>query len=476
MIPHPRIYTTPLTSEDIDLILADAMRILDEVGIVIQSREACELLSDAGATVEDNTERVHLSPDIVNSYLAKVPSQWTLHARNPEFNVSIGDNSLHLAPGYGSAFVADSNGTRRYATMDDFRNFARLAGHFDCIDITGGLLVEPTELPVELRPLELTYALATLSDKPFMGSVLGAKGARESIQIARIIMGDLTGKPSVLGLININSPLRLDASMAEAMLEYVKAGQPIILTPGILMGITAPVTAVGALAQAFAELIGCTVLTQIIRPGAPVILGIGGFCSDMRTGCSGFGHPEHALGTLMGAQMARRLQIPYRCSAAVTNSILPDCQSGYERMMTALCAWNAGANFCLQAAGILDSISSMNYEQFIIDMEIWAYIKCLATPLTVNDDTLAFDVIASRPTDYIGLDHTFSHFREELMSSSLPFPGSYENWQEMGAEDIVARAGNQMEQILKSVSSPDLDIDIKKQLDEYIESRRNELT
>lgn len=474
MIPHPRVYTDPLAPEDAGRVLADAMRILDEVGIVIQSREACGLLSDAGATVEHDMERVRLSPDMVNRYLAKAPSHWTFHARNPQRNVEIGVDSLLVAPGYGSAFVADAGGTRRYATMDDFKNFALLAGHFDCVDITGGLLVEPSDVPVDLRPLELTYALASLSDKPFMGSVLGAKGAKASIEIAQIIMGDLTNKPSVLGLININSPLRLDGCMAEAMLEYVKAGQPIMLTPGILMGITAPVTAVGALAQAFAELIGCTVLAQVIRPAAPVILGIGGFGSDMRTGGSGFGHPENALGTLMGAQIARHLHIPYRCSAAVTNSTLPDCQSGYERMMTAICAWNGGANICLQAAGSLDSINSMCYEQFVIDMEIWAYIKRLATPLTVNDESLAFDVIASRPTDYLSHDHTVSHFKEELLSSSLMAAGSYENWQATGAMDVVARAGIKMEKVFRALSSNPLHNDIERQLAEYVASRRNE--
>ena len=475
MISHPRVYTDILAPDDLEHILDNSTRILDEVGLVIQSKEGRERLADAGATIEEETERVRLPGDVVNHYLERTPARWTFQARNPERNLEMGSNALFIAPGYGSAFVADANGTRRYATMNDFKKFARLAGYFDCIDITGGLLAEPSDVPIELRPLEMTCALASLSDKPFMGSVFGAKGALDSIEVARIVIGDLTNRPSVLGLININSPLRLDGSMADAMLEYVKADQPIILTPGILMGVTAPVTTVGALTQAFAELIGCTVLAQVVRPGAPVILGIGGFASDMRTGGSGFGHPEHSLGTLMGAQMARRLGLPFRCTAGVTYSMSPDCQSGYERMMTAMSAWNAGANICLHAVGILDSINSMCYEQFIIDTEIWSYVKRLATPPIVNEETIAFDVIAARPAEYLSEDHTAKRFREELLPSSLDSAGSYEAWKASGAKDIVARASTKLGQIVDSIDPPELPGYVRRALEDLLDSRRKEL-
>ena len=348
MIQHPRSYTEPLSTEDADAVLEASLRVLGEVGMVIQSDEARARLSDAGARIEQGTGRVRFPSDLVQAHLRSAPSQFLLHARNPARSVEVGGDCLLVSPGYGSAFVADSKGKRRYAVMEDVRTFARLAGAAECIGITGGLLVEPSDVAPELRPLEMTRVLLTYSDKPFFGSVAGAEGAQDSIEMARIAMGDLSDQPTVLALININSPLRLDARMADALLTYVKAGQPILLTPGILMGVTAPVTPAGALVQGTAELIGGVTLAQVVRPGAPVIIGIGGFGADMRTGGSGFGRPENALGTLMGAQMARRLDLPYRCSAATTGSMLPDCRSGYERMVTALCGWNAGAHVCLQ--------------------------------------------------------------------------------------------------------------------------------
>ncbi len=472
MIPHPRIYTEQLTDEDLDAILDAAMRVLDETGLWILSDRACRMLAEAGARVDAEARHVRFGPEMVREHLAMAPQKWTLHARNPEKNVEIGGSSLAVCPGYGSAFVADAKGKRRDATLEDFEKFAFLAGSSPAIDVTGGLLVEPVDVPPDMRPAELTRLLITCSDKPFMGSVAGAQGARDSVEMAKIALGDLADKPSVIGLININSPLRLDGRMADAMMEYVSAGQPIILTPGIMIGITAPVTVVGALVQAFAEIIGCVVLGQVVRPGSPVIIGTGGFAADLRDATSGFGRPEQAVGTLLAAQLARRLKLPYRCSAAVTAARRPDCRSGYERMMTALAAWNAGVHFCLQAAGILDSINMMSFEQFVIDTEIWSYIKRIATPPVVSEETLAVETIASAPGDYLSCEHTLEHFRSELYTPTLIRSESYEAWLSGGGEDVVCRAEGRVEEILAGAGRPEMDEDIRRELDKFVDSRQ----
>jgi trimethylamine--corrinoid protein Co-methyltransferase len=335
------------------------------------------------------------------------------------------------------------------------------------------LLVEPNDITCNLRPLEITQALATFSDKPFMGSVAGAEGAKESIEIAKIVFGDISKKPVIIGLININSPLRLDSCMADAFIEYALAGQPILLTPGILMGLTAPVTIAGALVQAFAELIGCTVLTQIINKSTPVIIGLGGFGSDLRFGGTGFGRPEQALATFAGSQIARRLKIPFRCTAAVTSSRRPDCRSGYERMMTAMSAFTGGTHFCLQAAGILDSINTMNYEQFIIDIEIWSYIKRISKSIEVNNETLAMDVIGNTNSDYIYHEHTIKHMREQLHNPSLIVPESYESWLASDNKDVVSIASERVMELLDQYTACPFDRDIEKELEKYVNCRKN---
>ena len=471
MLKHPLSYVHKLSENQLDALIEAALQILDGPGMTIESAEGCALLADAGCRVRDD-QRVRFEPDFVLHHAAKAPSEWTWHARNPDRSVSVGGDTLLVAPGYGSAFVAAASGRRRPATMEDFRSFTSLAAQADAIDAMSTVVVEPSDVPPERRSVEMTHALLTLSDKPIMGSVLGATAAQDSIEMARIVLGDIDEKPAVLGLININSPLRLDITMAEALLEYVRAGQPVLLTPGILMGVSAPVTAAGAVAQAFAELLAGVVLAQVLRPGVPVIIGTGGFGADLRAGGSGFGRPEQALGTIMAAQLARKLGLPFRSSAATTGSMRPDCRSGYERMMTALASWSAGTHLCLQAAGTLDCINSMCYEQFVIDLEVWGYLKRLAAPVAVDEESLALDLIASTPGDYMATEHTLRHFRDELRTPRLAPPDTYEGWLESGGQSATDLAADKVRGMLANAPPPALDPSVARALDEYRKHQR----
>ncbi len=439
MIEHPRVYSEPLDPADVDAIVDGAMSILAGTGMLIECEEAAACLLAAGCA-RSEAGRICFPEDLCRQSIERTPARWTLHAREPEYSCEVGGPRALLSPGYGSAFVADGDGRRRSATMDDFRRFARMAAEAELIDITGGLLVEPADIVPQERPVELTRALLEASGKPFFGSVAGREGAETSLRVAAVAIPDLDTRPYMLGLINVNSPLRLDARMAEAMLVYVRAGQPIILTPGILMGITAPATVAGAMVQAFAEMIGCISLAQVLEPGTPLVIGTGGFGADLRVGGSGFGTPEQALSTTITAQIARRLSIPCRCSPAVTGAFATDVRAGYESMMTALCAWQAGAHLCMQAAGILDFINAMSYEKFAIDLEIWGYIRRISTTPGIEADAMALDVIASVPHNYMAEMHTLTHFRQETYAPTLAPPLTYEDWVEAGMPDAAEHA------------------------------------
>ena len=473
MINHPLAYTQKFTDSDIEQILSVSYNVLSKTGIAIESEYLQQAMKNVGANIDEG--RIKIDSKLVKEALKLVPSEFTLHARNPQRSVHIGGKTMLIAPGYGSAFIADGKGQRREATLNDFEKFAYLACVSNAIDVTGGVLVEPNDVPPQLRPLEMTAALIQNSNKPFMGSVAGKDGAKESIEISKIIFGDIKNKPCILSLININSPLHLDSRMADAMVEYVKQGQPILLTPGIMMGITAPVTIAGALAQAFAEILACVTIIQILNPSNPIIIGIGGFGSDLRTGGPGFGRPENAIGTQLGAEIARTLKIPFRCSAAVTGARKPDCRSGYERMMTALTAFNAGAHFCLQAAGILDCINSMSYEQFIIDTEIWSYIEKIAKPVMINNDTLAQNVIENNKIGLLENDHTVQYMRQELYFPDLVKPENYDQWYKNTSSDIISVADEKAEQIFKNYQPPALDRNTEQELQKYISKRRKDL-
>ena len=474
MIPHPRRCIDPLDPAQAETVYVAALRILEETGIAVLCEESRNLLEAAGARAR--ADRTLIAPALVERAIAEAPRRFMLHARNPERSVELGAEALLVSPGYGSPTVADASGKRREATLSDFDAFAALAGRSDCIDVTGGLLVEPLDVPAVLRPLEITRSLLLNSDKPFLGSVDGAEGARTSLDMARCVFGDISTRAVMIGLVNVNSPLRLDGRMAAALLEYARAGQAVLLTPGILMGVTAPVTAAGAAAQALAELLACVTLVQAVRRGAPVIIGTGGFGADLRTGGPGFGRPENALGTLLGAQLARRVGLPFRCSGAVTGSRLPDCRSGYERMMTAMAAWTAGVHLCLQGAGTLDCINSMSFEQFVIDTEIWSYLKRVASRTDVGEESLAVDLIASLPQDYLASDHTLRHLAAEMAPAVLATPKPYEEWRAEGAPDVVSLAARRVAKADKDSDPVPMDDARRRTLDAWVKERRKALT
>lgn len=475
MIRHPQYHWTPLSPDQVEAIHTASLDVLARAGLCIQSPELLRCLAEVGLRIDLPTQRVWLSQEEVARHLAAAPKRWTLHAWNPRHDIHFGEHDLHVAPGYGSPFVADTDGRRRAATLDDFRKFTSLAERCDAVDLMSCLIVEPTDIPAGVRGVEIMHCLLSRSEKPLMGPVHSLEAIEDSLCMTRIVFGDLA-RPRLVALININSPLRLDVRMAEAMLAYARAGQAILLTPGIMMGITAPATVAGALVQGWAELLGAAAIVEAIRPRTPLILGIGGFGSDLRCGGSGFGRPENAVGLAAGSQLARRLNLPYRCSAMVTGSRGPDCRSGYERMMTALAAWHAGAHLALQGMGILDNINSMSYEQFVIDAEIWNYVRRLARPTQVDDDTLAVGLILENDGSYMTREHTVEHMRREIHIPALVPPESHESWLQGGGRDVRGLAADRVEAMLSEPRRPHLPDDIQRELDDYARGRRDKIS
>ena len=467
MINHPRTFVEQLTTAQVERILVAACQLLEQRGLHILSETACQMLVEAGAS-QDPHGWIHFNPDLIRDALALAPSSFVLQARNPRHSVSVGGGQLLLCPGYGSPFVAVSPQERRPALMADFERFVALAARSPLIDVTGGLLVEPNDIEPRLRPMAVTRALLCGSDKPLLGSVAGAEGARQSLEMVKTVFGSLE-QACVVGLVNINSPLRLDRSMAEALLAYAAEKQPVLLTPGIMMGMTAPVTVSGALVQAFAELLGSLVLIQVAQPGCPVILGLGGFGADLRGASSGFGRPENALAALLGAQISRKLGLPFRSSSAVTGAFSVDARSGYESMSTAWSAWAGGVDFVLQAAGTLDCINAMSYDKFLVDLEVWGYLQRIASQPGFEPDDMAYDLLLQNEGSYLGETHTAEHMRQNLFTPLLAPFGSYDAWLAAGSKDASTIAAGLPERILKRPGPLPLDAHIQRELDQRIQ-------
>ncbi len=364
-------------------------RIVSELGIDFLHPEAIDYLAKAGQKVEGDV--VKLDPDWILEQVAKAPAEFDLQARNPERSVHIGGKHMVFSAVYGCPFVREGI-ERRDATYDDFQNLVRLAQSFPQLDSPGGTICEPNDKPLDSRHLDMVYALMTLSDKPFMGSVTSGPNAADTIAMAEMVFGrdSLEKTPAIISLINVNSPLRYDDRMLSALLEYAKANQPTVVTPFLLMGAMSPVSIVAALAQQVAEALAGIALVQTIRPGCPVVFGSFLSNTDMQSGSPSFGTPESAVGLFCTGQIARHYNLPFRGGGALTSSQIVDAQAGYESMMSLWPTFLAGTNFVMHSAGWLESALVSCYEKFVVDVELLRMLHEVFKPLEINEETLAY--------------------------------------------------------------------------------------
>jgi trimethylamine--corrinoid protein Co-methyltransferase len=452
-------------------------RLVSEVGVEFDSDRALELFRKAGQRLEDQT--VFLDPDFVLEQVAKAPREFDVQARNPANSIHIGGDAMAFGAVYGPPFVREGD-VRRDATMDDFERFTKLAQTFPVLDSAGGVICEPNDTPLDSRHLDMTYALQTLTDKVYMGNVVSGVNARDTIRMGEIVFGgreNIERTPVSISLINCNSPLRWDERMLEALFEYTEAGQPCVVTPFILMGAMSPVTIPAALVQQIAEALSGIALTQLIRPGAPVIFG--SFLSniDMQSGSPTFGTPESAIGLFCTGQIARHFGLPFRSGGGLTSSQVADAQAGYEALMTMLPTFLAGANWVMHSAGWLEGGLVAGFEKFIMDVEILQMLQVEFKPLEIDEDSLAFGahVEVGHGGHFLGAMHTMERFRTCFYRPMLSSSENYERWMRNGGSDANARATKIYQRTLQEYAAPPLDDAIRAELQEYVTRRRREL-
>lgn len=468
-----------------EVLSADAMvtldkgwrRIVTDIGVEFMSDRALDLFRAAGQRVEENT--VFLDPDFVLEQVAKAPREFDVAARNPENTVHIGGDSMAFGAVYGPPFVRQGD-VRREATMDDFRSFTKLAQSFSVLDSAGGIICEPSDTPLDSRHLDMTYALQTLTDKIYMGNVVSGVNAQDTIAMSSILFGGrdvIEQTPVTISLINCNSPLKWDDRMLEAQFEYSAANQPVVLTPFILMGAMSPVTIPAALVQQMAEALSGIALSQLIRPGCPVIFG--SFLSniDMQSGSPCFGTPESAIGLLCTGQIARHFNLPFRTGGAMTSSQVPDAQAGYEALMTLMPTFLAGANWVMHSAGWLEGGLVSGYEKFIVDIELVQMMRAQFTPMEIDEASLAFDahVEVGHGGHFLGAAHTMDRFRTCFYRPMLSSSENFERWTRGGSVDAAGRAEGIYKKTLAEYETPPLDDAIRAELEEYVVRRRAEL-
>jgi len=469
-----------LSKNLIEEIHTRSLELLEKVGVIFPSLKARKILQKGGAITKENSELVRFPPQLIDHYLRLCPSEFVVKARSPDKSIRVGKDSQVLAPGYGAPFIFELKKGRRKGKLEDLINFIKLIHLSDELDCSGGITVEPQDIPAATRHLDILKALIIYSDKPFMGAVAGKEAALDTLEMASFIWGgesELKRNPGVLALINPQSPLSYDPNTLEALIEYTAFGQPVIITPLISAGVSGPVTLLGTIVQHNAEVLCGAVLTQIIRKGSPVIYGAASTCADMRTAGPAIGAPESSILTLVFSQMASFYNLPSRGGGALTDSKIPDAQSGYEKMLSLMSTFISGVNFVVHSAGILDSYLTMSYEQFIIDIEMIKMIKRFLSGVNISPERFAVDVIkkVGPGGHFLDTEHTSKYFKEDLFLPRLSNRETYQIWESQGCQDTFARANQLYKEILEEYQQPKIEANLQEKVEEFVEMRKKEL-
>jgi trimethylamine--corrinoid protein Co-methyltransferase len=460
-----------LTEEALEIIEHNAEMVLEEIGVnFVENPAALARWREAGADVDG--ERVRLPRGLARSLCSTAPRTFVQHARNPERSVEVGGRNLVLAPVYGPPFVRDAAGGRRYATIEDFRNFVKLGYMSKWLHHSGGTVCEPTDVAVNKRHLDMLHAHMTLSDKPFMGSVTAPDRAADSVEMAAILFGrDFVPANTVMtSLININSPLTFDGIMMGALEVYARNNQATIVSPFIVGGAMAPVSVAGTLTQVLAEILAGVAYSQLIRPGAPVIAGAFVTSIDMNSGAPTFGTPEASHVTYGAGQLVRRLGLPYRSAGAFCGSKLPDAQAAYESANSLNMGLLSGVNFMLHACGWLEGGLVSSYEKFVMDADQLGILHHLARGVAMDENAQGMDAIreVGPGSHYLGSAHTQANFKDAFWRSDLLDYKPFETWDEEGARDTEALASVRVRRLLDAYRQPPLDPGVAEALADYV--------
>jgi trimethylamine---corrinoid protein Co-methyltransferase len=475
-------YYEVMGEEGLSLLENNADTILQEVGIDFRDDpEALQLFRDAGGDVQG--ERVRFPRGMCRSIVQRsAPKDFIQYARNPARNVVIGGPNTVFAPAYGSPFVRNLDEGRRYARIEDFQNFVKLAYMANSLHHSGGTICEPVDLPVNKRHFDMVYAHMKYSDKPYMGSVTAPERAQDTVEMTKILFGNdyldpATGKPKtfIISLINANSPMTFDATMLGALKTYARANQATIVTPFILAGAMSPVTVAGTVAQTLAESLAGMTLAQLVNPGAPVVLGSFASSLSMQSGAPTFGSPEPALVLYVMAALARRLGVPFRSGGGLCGSKIADAQAAFESANTLIPTCLAGVNFVLHVAGWLEGGLSMGYEKFVMDADQAGMMHTLLAGVDLSENGQAMDAIreVGPGKHFLGCAHTQANFENAFYRSPLADNNSFEQWEAEGATDMAQRANKLWKKQLAEYEAPALDPAVDEALLDFMKRRKD---
>jgi trimethylamine--corrinoid protein Co-methyltransferase len=468
--------TEVLSADEIESIHQASLRVLSELGMDFLDADAREALRAAGAETSPDTQRVKFDPAMVEERIRTAPSEFKLHARNPDHDLQIGGDWMAFGTVGSPPNVSDLDRGRRIGNREDYRNLLRLGQALNAVHFLAGYPVEPVDLHHGVRHLHATHDALTLMDKAIHCYSLGRQRNLDVLEMVRIVRAiedsKLDEEPSVFTVVNSSSPLRLDTPMLQGIMAFAERNQVVCITPFTLAGAMAPVTLAGALAEQNAEALAGMVLTQVVRPGSPVIYG--GFTSnvDMQSGAPAFGTPEYMRTAMVGGQLARRYGVPYRSSNVNAANAL-DAQAAYESVFSLWGAIMGGVNLLMHGAGWMEGGLHASYEKMVLDAELLGMVEAFLDPVVVDDDTLGFAAMqdVGPGGHFFGTEHTQSRYRTAFHKPMLSDWRNYETWEEAGSPEVPGKANRIWKELLAAYEPPSMDPAIREELDAFVARR-----
>ena len=463
--------------EELSRIHDASMEILAETGLKFNSHTALELFESHGFKVDDT--RVFMTEKDVADALATAPSRFKVRARNPIYDVYVGEDDFVFLPTGGAPNVVDANGERRPATLEDYQTSCRLVQTSDQLDMNGMMTVQPTDVPAEVAHLEMLLANIVLCDKAYVGAAMSIQAAMDSLAMAAIAWGgeeNLKRQAVMATIVHSLSPLKYSGDEADAIIAMARMSQPLVISNMVIAGSSGPISLPGLLVVANAEILAGLVLAQLAGPGSPVVYGSVSAPADMKTIVSAVGAPEAVVLASAIIQLARYYRLPCRTGGMLTNAHCFDAQAASEGTLMMSTAVRNGANFIYQACGQLGSYISMSFEKWLLDEEVCRMLRRVLTAMEISIESIDIETIKSVGSDgnYLLHDTTFSHCRH-LYQPHLFTRDDYQQWCQNGAKPVHRVAAEMLLKRLDGYSQPPIDQGLEQALGEYVALKKKQI-
>lgn len=471
--------STLLSQEQVERVHAAALTILEQTGVAVPHEEMLGRFADMGAAVDHDSQRVRLSGDLVMSLVGKAGTQYTLYGRDTERTAMFGQGRRNYNAIAGEAsFVDEPGGTRRFASMDDVAAAARLGDALEHITIPGAMS-DPHEVPVSYRCVDVAATMIRNTTKPFTFWFHNRASARYLVDMLIALRGseaEAEAKPLFYPFLEPISPLRFPFDGIDLLYETARVNLPVPVGPMAQMGLSAPGTVAGTMAQQHAEVLAGVCVTQLVREGMPVCYG--GICHafDMSTTQMIFGGPEQALFGVGMTQLGKHCGLPVYVNVGLTDAKRPDAQAGLESGVTLMLAAAAGADiFGHMGISGVDQASSL--DMLVLQDEVISYVESIMRPMALDDEVLGLDVVESVGPggSFVDQMHTAMHFRQELWLPSVLDRKYYQAWFDGGTQSAEQRCVARRRELLQTHEVPPLSDDLDKLLSGIQNDARSEL-